>query len=681
MATLRRVHFGALPAALLVLGVARYLPAGTVTIYLRLLAATVIVFYPGLLVSQAFGRRSLSAALVASLGLLTACMGVMFLVKGSLTLALVLYGACGLVALVFAWRAEAPRAIVGSTWVLLAGVLLGLLLWRVAGILHGDQLFHLARTRKLLDFGDLTLTSVNEFADGSLHPGYAFPLWQGLLAAFSRIAGVDPGVVVLREPSVLAPAALLIAYEAGWAIFRSWRLALTAVVAQLALVVIAPGYGGSYTSLSLPGTVGRHLLVPAVIALFFIELDFGTPAGLILVGTASLMLAIVHVTYVIYAIVPLAAYLLVRLLVTSTDFKAGVRAFAAVAVPAVAFMAVITPLVGSANSYDPTHQKVDQTLRHYGSQIVTYGHDRYALAPEMLARAGAIAVAALVLTVLAFMAAKRRWSAFVLGSALAVFLLTLVPYLFVPFSDLVSISQARRLAVFYPYAFAFAGGLGVLTGLFRRYTLVIALAAAIALQHIWPGNFGYYLHSGGGPGWLVWTVLALVGVSLVCYFLSPEADFGAGESSVVILAAVVFTIPIAVAGFAHWTPAYSVDKLALSPGVTRAIQTRVPDRAVVLADPSTSYRILAIAPVYVVTAPPGNVADTKRNRPFERRLDVWRFLASGDLSTVVAYKPSWLVLSRKQDQRFRLGMTPVYRDSSFALYQLPGPAAGTASSS
>ena len=63
-----------------------------------------------------------------------------------------------------------------------AGAVLGLLLWHVAGEIGGDGLFHLARTRKLLEFGDLHLASVNEFADGGLHPGYAFPLWHGWLA-------------------------------------------------------------------------------------------------------------------------------------------------------------------------------------------------------------------------------------------------------------------------------------------------------------------------------------------------------------------------------------------------------------------------------------------------------------------------------------------------------------------
>ena len=673
MATLKRVELLGLPAALLVLAAARLLPVGSVTLYLRLAAATVVFFYPGFLAAVALGRRSVSATLAMSLGLLAACMGVMFLVRGSFWLALGLYLACGLAAFVVVLRRQAPVAVRGSVWVLLAGTALGILLWHIAGIPHGDELFHLARTRKLLDLGNLGLGTVNEFADGSLHPGYAFPLWHGLLAGIARIAGVDPSVVVLHEPSALAPTALLVAYEAGWAVFRSLRLALVSVIAQVALVVVAPGSGGAYASLALPGTVGRHLLVPMVIALFFLELDRTTPSGLVLVAIASLTLAIVHVTYVIYVIVPLAAYVVVRLLVNRSDLGEGVRAFTAVFVPALVFMAVITPLVGSSTSYDPSKHVVNQTLKHYGDQIATYANGRYALAPEVLARSGAVAVAALVLTVLAFMAAKKRWSAFVLGSSLAVLGLTLIPALFMPFSDLVSISQARRLAVFYPYALAFAGGLGILSGLLRRYTLALALAAGIALQILWPGDFGYRLHLGGGPGWIVWTVLLASCAALVCFFLSPEADYDEGKDSTVVIAAGLFVLPIVVAGLFHWTPAVSVDKYGLTPGLTKAIQQKVPDRSVVLADPSTSYRIVAAAPVYLVTALPGNVADTGRNRPYERRRNVWAFLKTGNLGTVARYKPGWIVLTSAERLKLaaKVKLTPIYRDDAFSLYRIP----------
>jgi len=74
-----------------------------------------------------------------------------------------------------------PREI-GAGTVLFLGLVFGVLLWHIAGPVGGDGLFHLARVRKLLDFGSLSLRSVDEFRDGGLHPGYAFPLWHAWLA-------------------------------------------------------------------------------------------------------------------------------------------------------------------------------------------------------------------------------------------------------------------------------------------------------------------------------------------------------------------------------------------------------------------------------------------------------------------------------------------------------------------
>ena len=85
----------------------------------------------------------------------------------------------------------------------------------------------------------------------------------------------------------------------------------------------------------------------------------------------------------------------------------------------------------------------------------------------MFGRAGAVAVAALLFVPLAGLAMRRRWAAYVLGGFLAVAAVMLVPPLFVLFSDLVSISQSRRAAGFWPLAFAFAGGFAVLGALLR----------------------------------------------------------------------------------------------------------------------------------------------------------------------------------------------------------------------
>ena len=56
----------------------------------------------------------------------------------------------------------------------------------------------------------LHLRTVDEFKDGGLHPGYAFPLWHGFLALVARFSGLDPEQVVRHEPSLLVPLACVL---------------------------------------------------------------------------------------------------------------------------------------------------------------------------------------------------------------------------------------------------------------------------------------------------------------------------------------------------------------------------------------------------------------------------------------------------------------------------------------
>ena len=370
----------------------------------------------------------------------------------------------------------------------------------------GDDLFHLARVRKLDAFGDLSLRSVDEFRDGGLHPGYAFPLWHAFLALVARLAGVDPSRVVLHEASVLVPAAFLVAWESGKAVFRSAWGALAVLAAQVGIFALAAGSGGAYRSLALPPTASRQLLVPAVIALFFGYLHRRSWAGLATVAVAAGALALVHATYALFLLLPLAGYVVARLLLARTDIVEGPSGLAAIVIPAVAVALWLRPIAKETASVSPSAAEVQRALRHYQGQLDVFSDGRYRLAPEVLGRSGAIAVAALFAVPLAVLAAKRRWAALVLGGFLAVLVLMLVPTLFTRFADVVSISQARRAAGFVPFAFAVAGGAAVLARLLSIGALPVGLAAGIAFQLAYPGDFGYSLVH-GGPAVATWVAL------------------------------------------------------------------------------------------------------------------------------------------------------------------------------
>ena len=635
----------------------------------QLVFANIVVLLPGAIVARALGLRSVSAMLAWSLTLVFGALIVTFAVGASLSLTLVLLLAAGLVALRFARRAPRPERIPGRRGVLAAGAVLGLLLWHVAGNIGGDGLFHLARVQKLDAFGSLSLGAVNEFADGGLHPGYAFPLWHGFLALVARVGFLDPAEVVLHEATVLAPVALLVAYEAGWALFRRVGPAVAVVLGAVGVTALAPDHGGAYTALGLPATASRQILLPAALALALSYVERPSRGLLASVAAAGLVLAVVHPTYAIFLWLPFAGFLVVRSLVERREARRIATALAALVVPAGVYLAWLLPVVRDTRSHAPGVEELQRAFRQYAGQLDVFSDTSYRLAPEVFGRAGAIAVAALLFVPLAGLALRSRWAAYVLGGFLAVAAVMLLPQLFVLFSDLTSISQSRRAAGFWPLAFAFAGGFVVLAALLRGLVLPAALAGGLALQLLYPGEFSYRLED-GGPALVTW--FAVVGgiVALVLGLVFRKHEVLSARTSLAGWAAGLFVLPIAIQAAANWSPSDARAASPLTPGLVEALREGVRRGDVVYSDPETSYEIAARVPVYIAVAPPGHVADTEKNRPYARRDEALRFFESGDAAIVRRAGADWLVVDRE-----RTDVVPqldsVYRDGRYTLYVVP----------
>ena len=641
----------------------------SILLLLRLALATAVVLTPGWIVARAVGVRGASATLSWALVAVFATLGVTFFVRGTLTLTLVLLLVAGAAVLPFTRGGGKERA-PGWAVVGIAGALVGLLVWHVAGDVGGDGLFHLARVRKLVALNGLSLHRVDEFPDGGLHPGYAFPLWHGFLALVAKVAGVDPARVVLHESAILAPLALLTSYEAGWALFRRASAAAAATAASVAVAVFAAGHGGAYTSLALPATVSRQILAPAALALAFATIRTPTRGLVASTAAASFALVVVHPTYALFVLIPFVGFFVVRLAWTREDLRPGALALGALALPAAAFAAWLYPILRDTRSVSPGAGEKARGIAQYHDQLVISSPHSYHLVPGLFGRTGAVAVAALLLVPLAGLAARRRWAAYVVGGTLAVLALTLVSPLFVPFSDAVSLSQGRRFAGFLPFAFAFAGGLGVFVALAGRLAAPIALASGIALQLIYPGDFGAGLRS-GLPGWPTWIAAAGGLLALGFGFWRQEPrERPAG------FAVALFLLPVAIHGLAHWSPVRTGAAYALTPGLVHALRAHVPGGDTVYSDLETSYRIAAYAPVYVCNGPPGHVANTKLDRPYARRRELRRFLRTGDLGIPRQCGARWLVVDRTRSTR-RLGLRVVYRDSRYMLYRIGATSAAT----
>jgi hypothetical protein len=671
-------------AAVGLLGISRLLPETGFGLWVRLAAATLIVLLPGVFVARCLGQRSAAAAFAASVTLVGVGLALTFALGASLDATLAFVLAVGAAAFVWSLlgrdltgarlpgEARLARAALG-----VAGLGLGAAFWFVQGAFSGDTFFHLGRIRKLDALNSLSLHDVGEFRHGGLHPGYALPMWHAWLALVARLAGVDPASVAAHEASILVPLALILAFEMGWAIFRSVGLAVAVMIGQVAIKAFAPGHGGVYPFLWEPSTVATQLLVPAAVALFFHFVRKPSWTRGIVLAAASASIALVHPTYALFLAIPLGGFVLARILLTrGSELRNDLLAFAVFGVPMALAFAWLSPVVSETIPVSPGPAQLAQNLKHYNADLVVHSLSRYNLAPSRIDRNGAVAVAALLLSPLALLARRRRWAALVLGGTVAVLGIELWPLVFPHFSDAVSLSQSRRASGFIPFAVALAGGAWVISRISRPLALVGGLACGIWLEVAYSGDFGH-------AGVVVWIALygsiAALFVGAVLALRSrgkPPPAVSRSRGGTAALAVLLFTLPVFVHGFSHWTPLTTRDRDALTPGLIRFLQDDVPARSVVFSDLATSYRATAFAPVYVVAVPPTHAANTRPNELAKRRRAVNRFFTHPSFEEPQAWNAQWLILTRSGPVRAieRGGAKPVYEDAKFVAFRVPpGP--------
>jgi hypothetical protein len=676
-----------LPAAVAaLLGISRLLPETGFGLWVRLAAATLVVLLPGTLVARCLGQRTAAASFASSLTLVGAGLALTLAVGASIDVTLAFALAVG--ALAFIWsltgrQAEGAR-LPGSARFMrgvlaVAGIGLGIGVWFVQGAFTGDAFFHLGRVRKLEALGSLSLHNVGEFAHGGLHPGYAFPLWHAWLALVARLAGVDPSSVAAHESSLLVPLALLLAFEMGWAIFRSTGLALAVVLGQVAIKAFAPGHGGVYPFLWEPSTVATQLLVPAAVAFFFYFVRRPTRPVAVMLAATSVSIALVHPTYALFLAIPLGAFVLARALLTrGGDFGNGIVGFAVFGLPMTLAFLWLEPVVKQTIPVSPGPKQLLHNLNHYSADLVVHSISSYSLAPGRIDRNGSVAIAALLLVPLALLARRRRWSALVLGAAVAILGIELWPLVFPHFSDAVSLSQSRRASGFIPFAVALSGGAAIVACYSRTLAVVGGLALGIWLQVAYTGDFGLRTPV-SEPAWVVWFALyggiaALVVGALLAWRYRDGPPVASRRRGITTAVAVfLFVLPVVAHGLSYWSPATTRDSAALTPGLIHFLQRDVPPRSVVLADLSTSYRATAFAPVYVVAVPPTHAANTRPNQLHKRKLAVLRFLVHPTLAVARRWRADYVVLTRAERVQAleRHGLRPVYEDGKFVVFPVP----------
>ena len=679
-------------AAPLVLLAARLLPADGIVVGVRLAAAAAcVLLVPGWLLFRALdagvtGAVAASGAFVLSLGVLFLAFALAFAVGGALLLVVATAATASVTALLLALRVR-PAPTERAEWLALGAVVAAgvafaaVVWWATQTVGTGDALMHIARSRKLAEADVLSSVDVaNEYRDGGLHPGYAFPLWHGAVALVARLAGVDVATATLHLSALLVPLAFVVAYAAGRALFDSWAGGVATLAAQVAQLGFSRGGVGSFDSLALPASATRILLVPALLALAFACVRLESRRLLVPLAAASLATAVVHPTYLIFVAIPLTVFVAVWI-VLSPSRRAAARAaaftLAAVLLPAGAFFLWLLPVVTSTASHAPDASEEARAIAHYGAQLQVVG-DGYRAAPDAITRAGPVVIAGLAVLPLLALGVRRAWAVFAVLGTLAVLAILLVPELFTRFSDLVSISQSRRLAQFLPIPFAIAAGAAVLARA-RVVGVGLAFAAGLVLELLYAAELTHVVET-GGPTWPLW--VALVGGPigmLAAIALRRRIRMLYATAHWLALAAVAFVLPIAVGGLADAERADAADPHALSPGLVAALD-RLPDDDVVLAPVETSYRVPAFANVFVAATPPPHAADTEENRPYERQRAVIRFFAPQSgltdaerRSLIADFGASWVLVDKTKafPRRFVARFETAYEDRRYLLLRAP----------
>jgi hypothetical protein len=283
---------------------------------------------------------------------------------------------------------------------------------------------------------------------------------------------------------------------------------------------------------------------------------------------------------------------------------------------------------------------------------------------------GGIKVAAFVAVPLALLATGRRWAAYVLGGTAALAVTALVPPVFERFADAVSLSQAVRLASFLPLPFALAGA-AALAGRARALGAASALVAGLGFELA-------YRHPMTGAAWAVWlAALAATGGLALFVALRPFSLDESGPGVWTALAAAVFTLPVAVTGFAGYERWDKPDPYGLTPGLIRALDEDIRPLATVLAPSATSYRIAGYAPLRIVVAPPGHVAFNTEDDYGERLRAARLFFL--EPSTTPAqraailrrYDVGWVVVDKTRGRpSLPPGLKLEYGDERYSLYRV-----------
>ncbi len=636
-----------------------------------MLAAVLLV--PGATLLAAMGAslplpsRWLAApvAAVLSLGVLSCVLAIVLLLHGSMVHVLAGVAAVTVTLAVVTvlrppLRRDVRRRREGTALVALAVIASAVLGWIVQAALFSDTLYHVAQGLKLARLDHIGLQNTLQFKDGSAHPGYLLPTFQAWLGTPMR--WFDPLRVAQLVPIVTLPIATLAA--AGLAETLVSRPRAAAAGAWAWIAVAALGTTPAFRPAMLAAYGGVFVLVtviPVIVALVVDALRTPTVAGLALVSGATVLVGVLHVSYLAMLAVPMLAITLGWAWSrpgTPPPARRLALVLGVVFVSAIAIGGVLAPqlakldtfLQDASNVQQPGEGSIERSNADEVKRMLVGNDHRFHLRADIVVETGGVALVALLASIVAGVLLWRRvlgW--LVLGGTTLVLVGLLWAPAFTRLSAVMGIDQARRLGEALPLALGLVALTEVLVNALRWATLgrkrirtpvvagaiiLLAAAAAVAVARV-PA----LVTRGGEPVLDQWPIVATVivaGTATLMLFVGAlvrairrrrfDSITMIDDAPLAPLAAIpLFAIVVASLAMAWGSLGDHLDAHAsgVQQGEMRAFDSSIRDElaslppgSLVLSDTDqrTSYRVMAVAPVYVVGAPPGHVANTSRNR-------------------------------------------------------------------
>lgn len=532
-------------------------------------------------------------------------------------------------------------------------VLGALAAWVVRGSVRLDTLYHVSVSRKLVELGAPSFDNVNRFVDGGPNPAYALPGWHGFVGWTSWLTGTDPILAWEILPVLMVALGALAAGGLARVLLQTPVAEPLGALAWLSMRVLfgrrevdgdAIAYG------AVPGQVVFEVALPLVLAGVVVAIwndDARARRAALAAATAGIALTVVlHANYIVYVPIVglgyvawwLAAGPVTRLLTRRTIVAGGV-----VAAACAAFVAVLLPVLAQLENFGnaPENARIDYHL----AQTAGFEHIRGGHLYEMLGMPGLVALLAAPVVALLWRGPRMHLAS---GGLLAVGAFSLLPPLHALLAATGSLTIGLRInhvagILLVPVlAAAVLLAAGAIERRFAapRRRLAVAGGALVLLVAAGVG-FGYGRFLPDWPGYLAWfALLGVLGAKLATRRRGAAAapDPAPSRRALALVAAVLVMGTAMPVGLVSMRRAVlNADPLSagtaagelecLSGDVADALR-RVPAGSIVLSDPLSSFRALALAPVYVVGDYKVWNAATSDNRTEQRLALVNRFFDS-----------------------------------------------------